>query len=117
MVNRLSFRIAASAALMLLLPWSAVTFANGDAGMAACLLLFFVINPLYSIWAGASAGRNMKKLWPVPVITSALFLPGTWVFFDMGETAFLLYSGIYLLLGTAAMLLSALLRRRSSPRI
>ncbi len=27
--------------VMILLPWCAVTFVNGDAGMAVCLLLFY----------------------------------------------------------------------------
>lgn len=30
-----------SAMIMLMLPWLAVTFVKGDAGMAACLILFF----------------------------------------------------------------------------
>lgn len=45
-----------------------------------------------------------KRLWSLPVISAALFLIGTWVFFDMGETAFILYAAVYLVLGIAAML-------------
>ena len=48
----------------------------------------------------------MKHLWSLPIISVVLFLIGTWVFFDMGETAFILYAVIYLALGIAAMLLS-----------
>ena len=48
----------------------------------------------------------MKHLWSLPIISAVLFLIGTWVFFDMGETAFILYAVIYLALGIAAMLLS-----------
>jgi hypothetical protein len=32
-----------------------------------------------------------------------LFLIGTWIFFDMEETAFILYAAVYLALGIAAM--------------
>lgn len=117
MTNQLRFWIMASGAVMLLLSWFAATFTKSDTGMAVCLVLFNGIDPLYSIWAGANSGRNMKKLWPVPVITSALFLLGAWGFFDMGETAFLLYSGIYLLLGAAAMFFSSLLCSKPSHRI
>ena len=35
--------------VMLLLPWASVMFVKSDAGMAAILLLFFVIDPVYSI--------------------------------------------------------------------
>ena len=38
--------LAVSAAVMLALPWIAVTFVKGDAGMAVCFLLFFAVNPL-----------------------------------------------------------------------
>lgn len=59
--------LAASAAVMLALPWIAVTFVKGDAGMAVCLLLFFVINPIYSVAIGIFAGKDMKHLWSLPV--------------------------------------------------
>lgn len=44
--------LAVSAVIMLVLPWLAVTFVKGDAGMAACLLLFFAVNPIYSVAMG-----------------------------------------------------------------
>ena len=56
---------------------------------------------------------DMKHLWDLPVISAVLFLIGTWVFFDMGETAFILYAVIYLALGIAAMLISMFIRKKS----
>ena len=97
--------LAASAVVMLAFPWLAVTFVKGDAGMAVCFLLFFAVNPLYSVLIGAFAGKDVKHLWSLPVISSALFLIGTWIFFDMGESAFILYAAVYLVLGIAAMLI------------
>lgn len=92
-------------------PWLAVTFA-GTAGMAVCLLLFFSLNPLFATLCGVSAGKNIKQLWILPLITAGLFLAGAWLFFEMGERAFLLYGGGYLLIGMIAMLLSAFSKRR-----
>lgn len=100
-----------SAFVMLLLPWAAVTLVKGDAGMAACFLLFFAVNPLYSIVIGIFAGRNFKEMWSLPVISSILFLLGTWIFFDMGERAFLMYAGIYLIIGIVVMFVSALISK------
>ena len=97
--------MAASAVVMLAFPWLAATFIKGDAGMAVCFLLFFAVNPLYSVLAGAFAGKDIRRLWSLPVISSALFLIGTWIFFDMGESAFILYAAVYLVLGIAAMLI------------
>jgi len=98
--------LAASAVIMLLLPCLAVTLVPGDAGMAVCFLLFYVVDPAFSLVAGFSAGRNWKQLWILPVLSALLFLAGTGIFFDMGEPAFLLYTGIYLALGSAAMAFS-----------
>lgn len=106
--------LIASAAILLALPWLAVTFIKSDAGMAVSLFLFFVLNPIYAICAGAYAGRDVKRFWALPVITALFFLAGAWLFFDMGEMAFILYALIYLLLGIAAMLLSRFIRKKHS---
>ena len=103
--------IIASAVIMLVFPWLAVTFVKGDGGMAVCFILFFALNPMYAIFAGVQASRDVKRFWALPMITAVLFLAGTWLHFDMGEPAFFLYALIYLLLGTAAMLLSAFIRK------
>ena len=104
--------LAVSAVVMLVIPWAAATFVKGDEGMAVCFLLFFAINPIYCVTIGAFAGKDMKHLWSLPVISAVLFLCGTWIFFDMGETAFILYAAVYLVLGIAAMLISMFIRKK-----
>ena len=105
--------MAASAVVMLAFPWIAVTFVKGDAGMAVCFLLFFALNPLYSVIFGVFAGKDMKHLWSLPIVSAALFLIGTWIFFDMGEMAFILYAVVYLVLGIVAMLISMIIRKKA----
>lgn len=105
--------LAASAVVMLAFPWLAVTFVKGDAGMAVCFLLFYAVNPLYSVLIGAFAGKDVKHLWSFPIVSAALFLIGTWIFFDMGETAFILYAVAYLVLGIVAMLISMFIRKKT----
>lgn len=101
-----------SAAVMLLLPWAAVTFAQSDAGMAVTLLLFFAIDPIYSIISGIFTGKHIKELWSLPVMAAVLFLLGAWISFDPGEGAFVIYAGIYLVIGIVSMLLSSRLNAR-----
>lgn len=102
-----------SAVIMLALPWLAVSFIKGDGGMAVCFILFFAINPIYSVIMGVFAGKNVKKLWGMPVISTVLFLLGSWIFFSMGEKAFILYAGVYLILGIAAMAVSMIIHRKA----
>ena len=113
MKKNLILWLVVSAVIMLALPWLAATFVKGDAGMAACFALFFAVNPICSVVTGIFAGKDMKHLWSLPVITAVLFLIGTWVFFEMGETAFILYAVVYLALGIAAMLISMFIRKKS----
>ena len=97
--------------LMIGFPWLAVTFA-GSAGMAICFILFFAVNPLYAALSGVFAGKNIKQLWSLPIITAGLFLAGAWLFFEMGESAFLLYCGCYLIIGVVAMQISSFVNKR-----
>lgn len=103
---------AGAAIVMLLLPYLAVAFAPADAGMAVCFLLFYAVNPVYAIAAGAAAGRCAKCLWGLPVLCAAFFLLGAWALFTPSEVLFAVYAGVYLALGLAAMLLSRFLARR-----
>ena len=109
-MKKFLFWTALATVLMIGCPWLAVTFA-GDAGMAICFILFFAINPVFSAVCGVFAGREVKQLWPLPIITAVLFLAGAWIFFEMGEPAFLIYCGGYLIIGGLATLISALINR------
>ena len=102
-------RPAAIIVVVTLLPWLAVTFVPGDAGLAACFMLFFGVNPLLAACMGVLAGWRRQWWWPVSV--AAAFLLGAWLVFAPGETAFLLYAGVYLTLGLAAMAVTRLVRR------
>ena len=98
--------IIATAVIMLLFPWLTVTFIKGDGGMAVCFILFFAVNPIYIICAGAYAGKDIKKLCGLPILTALFFLVGIWLFFGMGEKVFILYALVYLFLGIVVELIS-----------
>ena len=89
-----------------------VTFIKGDGGMAVCFILFFAVNPIYAICSGAYAGKDIKIFWPLPIITALFFLLGTWLFFSIGEKAFILYAFGYLLLGIVAELISMFVKKK-----
>ena len=107
--------VAMSALIMLGLPWLAVTFAPGDAGMAICFLLFYGVNPVYACICGYTCAGKGKYMWLCPVLVSVLFLLGSWLFFDTGEKIFLIYALIYLGLGLVAMTISTFLLKNKTP--
>ena len=102
---------AASALLMLLFPWFLVTFVRHDAVFMLCLLLFFYIDPLFSILLGWAAGKDIHRQWFLPILSAAMYVLGGWLFFEMGEPAFLTYGCIYLLLGAFTMLFSHIIHK------
>lgn len=57
MKKKLISWLTISVAVMLVLPWLAVTFTKSDAGMAVTLLLFFAVNSICAIDVGFSAAE------------------------------------------------------------
>ena len=97
---------------MFILPLAVARLASECAGMALCMMLFLVINPIYSIALGIVAGRNIKLLWNLPIISAVAFLSGTWLFFDIHEPLFLAYAAIYLCIGIITMLITNHIKRK-----
>lgn len=102
-----------SIVIMLLFPFLAVTFVKADAGMAVCFILFYSVDPVYSVVIGIFAGKDIKRLWSLLIISAILFLAETWLLFDMGEIAFIMYAVIYLILGMLAMLVSFFISKKA----
>ena len=102
------------AALFLMIGVPGLTTYAGSAGMVICILLFYVINPVFSLVCGWFAGKNFKQLWTLPIISAILYLTGTWLFLEMGEPAFVLYCICYLGIGIITMVISAVLNNKSN---
>lgn len=102
------------AAAMLLLPWVLFSFAGPTDLMGVAWLLFFAVDPLCAAAVGIFAGLRLRQRWSLPVWCALSYLVGAWLVFSMGEPAFLLYAGCYLLLGLLFMLPCAWLQKRNS---
>ena len=85
------------------LPWAAVTFAPGDAGMAVCFVLFFGVNSLCSLYVGIYSGLDIRHRWYFPVLNAAAFLLGVWTVFDWGNPDFYGFAVAYLVISLITM--------------
>ena len=103
-----------TAAVMLGLPWLSVRLIQGMEALAVCMMLFFCVDPLCAVFTGVTAGKHLRKLWWIPAVNALAFLAGTWICFEPGETAFLMYAAVYLALGTFAMLVSTWVHAKSA---
>ncbi len=104
MKKTLSAWFIVSAIVMVGFPWLAVTFVKPDGGMSITLLLFYIVNPLYTIYSGVFAGTDIRNRWFFPIILAVLFVIGTWLSFESGADSFVLYACVYLIIGFAAMI-------------
>ena len=109
---KLIFWTIAAVILMIGFPWFVAAFVD-HAGMIVCLLLFFAVNPIFSVACGFSAGKEIRRLWVLPIIVAGLFFVGAQLFFATGEHTFLWYSAGYLIIGIAAMWLSLFMKKRN----
>ena len=111
-MKRMIFCLVLTAAVMLVLPWLAVTFVPLSSGMAAMMFLFFVVDPICAVVVGAVAGTDIKRMKLLPLIFALLFIAGCWCFLDFGDPDFFVYAIPYLVLGYGAMYGTHWLRKR-----
>ncbi len=112
-MNKKDFVISIiSAFVMILLPLFTVKVVSADAAMAACFLLFFAVNPIYSAVLGALVGAAGKMNWLQVFITPIFFWIGTAIAFDIGERTFIVYAIVYAVIILVAMLVSYLINKK-----
>ena len=108
MKRKLSLWLVFTFLLMVGYPWLVVCCAPAESAMGLCFLLFYLFAPMFSIAAGFTAGRHFRTTGVLIVLPPLFFVIGTWLCFDMGETDFLLYGAVYLVLATLSAFLSFL---------
>ena len=92
--------------VMAVLPLYTVKIAGGGAGLIGFILLLLIINPLYMIFLGFNCGKNIKQLWSMPLIASALFWIGAALFMEMSVDGCIIYFAIYILAAYISMVTS-----------
>lgn len=105
--------LAITVAVMFALPFAMARLASECSEMALCMILFFIVNPIYSAILGFRCGRNIRQMWNLPLVSSIAFLAGTWLFFDIKEVWFIIYASVYLIIGCMAMGISKYLNKRN----
>lgn len=90
--------------VMLVLPLVTVRLVSSDAGMSLLIILFLVLNPATVIILSIMAGKDIKKLWWTPILSAVIYPICCSIVFEVMVVELLVYSGLYLGIGTVAML-------------
>lgn len=98
--------VFASIVFMAALPLYTVKIAAGGAGLIGFIFLLLIVNPLYMIFLGFNCGKNIKQLWSIPLISSALFWIGAALFMEMSVDGCIIYFAIYILAAYISMVTS-----------
>lgn len=96
--------------VMLVAPLAVRLYVKGD-GMIYTVILFYVVNPIFSVFLGRYAGHNVKGRWYMPILSSIIYLLSAWLIFDPKEQTFLIYASTYLVIGLAMMIIVAILTK------
>lgn len=88
--------------VMVVLPWVIVVGAKAEA-MGLVFLLFYAGYPLYSVFIGWRAGKDIKKRWFLPILSAGVFLLGTLLIFTPEEMMFYKFALVYLVIGILVM--------------
>ena len=103
--------LAVTIIVMFALPFAVARLASECSGMALCMMLFFIVNPIYSAILGYRCGKYIKKMWNLPLVSAVAFLAGTWIFFDIHELWFIVYAIAYLAISWTSMAISKYINR------
>ena len=102
-MNRTKKLIIITALVMIVLPWAIVVGAKAEA-MGLVFLMFYAGYPLYSVFIGWRAGKDIKKRWFLPILSAGMFLLGTMLIFDTSEAIFYVkFAAVYLVIGILVM--------------
>lgn len=71
-----------SMVLLYLLPCVGFTFVTSDKGVGTLVGMFIVIYNIYFIAMGIFAGKNLRKMWGLPIISYIMFVDSQLKFFE-----------------------------------
>ena len=80
--------------------------------MGVIVFLFFIINPINSMIVNLIVGKDIKKLWWVPIVFSVAFLFSYWIILKEIILDLIFYALIYLILGVLCMFVSWFIVRK-----
>ncbi len=104
--NKLSITIVSMLVVLFLLPFIFVNLAESQNGMGLMMLFFFVVNPITTICINSMIGKDIKKLWGIPILFSIVFLLSYWLILKEIVLDLIVYAFIYLIIGMIFMVIS-----------
>ena len=92
--------------ILVITPLLFIKLAQPHDFMGTMILLFFIINPVLAIFVNSMVGKDVNKLWSLPLIFSIVFLVSYWFILKEIILDLVVYALIYLIIGIIVMFIS-----------
>ena len=104
--RKFSIIIATMIFVLLILPLTFINLAQPHEFMGVMILLFFVVNPIAAVIVSSMVGKDIKKLWWLPMMFCIIFLLSYWFVLKEIILDLIVYAIMYLIIGLIFMFIS-----------
>lgn len=85
--------------MLLILPIILINTSKPHEFMGITMMLFFIVNPLTTAIINSMVGKNIKKMWWMPILFCIMFLLSYWLVLEEIILDLIFYALIYLVIG------------------
>ena len=90
--------------ILLILPIILINISKPHEFMGITMMLFFVVNPLTTAIINSMIGKDIKKMWWMPILFCIVFLLSYWLVLEEIILDLVFYAVIYIIIGIIFMI-------------
>ena len=90
--------------VLLILPFILINISKPHEFMGITMMLFFVVNPLTTAIINSMIGKDIKKMWWMPILFCIVFLLSYWLVLEEIILDLIFYAVIYIIIGIIFMI-------------
>ena len=90
--------------VLFILPFILINISKSHEFMGIMIMLFFVVNPITTAIINSMIGKDIRKLWWVPILFCVSFLLSYWLILEEIILDLIIYALFYLIIGLIFMI-------------
>ena len=110
--NKVFLLMALEFVTMFIMPLLTVNFVHYKSVFLCLILLLLAVYPIVSIIVGIIVGKDIRKLWYIPLINFLLFPRLHWIVFKSVELIFHMYSFGFLVITSVSALITYFINKK-----
>ena len=90
--------------VLFILPFILINISKSHEFMGITMMLFFVVNPLITAFINSMIGKDIKRMWWMPILFCIVFLLSYWLVLEEIILDLVFYAVIYIIIGIIFMI-------------